>query len=68
MNILDEVATLRSFPDHRLQKGQVGTVLEELDGEHVLVEFADMDGVAFTITPISARYLIALRRAPEILV
>lgn len=40
----------------------------QLATDHVLIEFTDVDGVAFTITPISVRYLIALRRAPEIIV
>jgi hypothetical protein len=33
-------------------KGQVGTVLEELDNDHVLVEFADVNGVAYAIATV----------------
>ena len=46
MRVLDVVATLREFPDQRVGKGQVGTVVDELDHDHVLVEFSDLDGVA----------------------
>ena len=41
MRVLDVVATLREFPDQRVGKGQVGTVVDELDHDHVLVEFSD---------------------------
>lgn len=66
MKILDVVATLRDFPEQHVEKGQVGTVVEELDSDHVLVEFADLNGVAYAISPIFVGQLIELKHAPAI--
>jgi hypothetical protein len=60
MKLLDVVATLQDLPDLHLAKGQVGTIVEELDSKHVLVEFADLDGVAYAITPIPLGLLMEL--------
>lgn len=65
MRVLDVVATLREFPDQRVGKGQVGTVVDELDHDHVLVEFSDLDGVAFAIEPIAKQHLMRLKYAPD---
>lgn len=40
-------STLQDLPEQRFAKGQVGTVVEALDSDHVLVEFADLSGVAY---------------------
>ncbi|WP_085938689.1 DUF4926 domain-containing protein [Aromatoleum aromaticum] len=45
-------------------KGQVGTVVEELDADHVLVEFADVNGVAYGIAPMPVGQLMELKHAP----
>jgi hypothetical protein len=41
--VLDVVAPLAHVPAHGLERGQVGTVVELLDGAHE-VEFVDNDG------------------------
>ena len=64
MKLLDVVATLEGVPGAHLTKGQVGTVVDELDGELVLVEFADLGGVVYAIEPIPVHTLIELRHAP----
>lgn len=64
MQALDVVATLQGYPEQRIGRGQVGTVVETLDGNHLLVEFADLNGVAYAIKPIPVEALIALRHAP----
>ena len=64
MKLLDAVATLEEVPSAHLSKGQVGTVVEELDKDVVLVEFADLNGVAYAIEPISVSKLIELRHTP----
>lgn len=64
MKMLDVVATLRDFPEQQLVKGQVGTVVEELDCDHVLVEFADVNGVAYVIAPMPVGQLMELKHAP----
>ncbi len=52
MKLLDVVATVQDFPERNVAKGQVGTIVEELDGSTVLVEFADANGVAHTLAPL----------------
>lgn len=64
MMVLDVVATLRGFPEARVGRGQVGTVIEELDRDHVLVEFADLNGIAYAIAPIPVGQLMELKYSP----
>lgn len=64
MKLLDVVATMEDIPKAHLARGQVGTIVDELDGDVVLVEFADLDGVAYAIEPIAVRKLIGLRHTP----
>lgn len=64
MKTLEVVAALSECPEWHIGKGQVGTVLEELDSGHVLVEFADLDGVAYAIVPMPVGQLIQLKRTP----
>lgn len=66
MKLLDVVATLQDLPDVPLEKGQVGTVVETLDGETVLVEFADLEGIAYAIAPVSASLLMTLKHTPAL--
>jgi hypothetical protein len=66
MKLLDVVATLEDLPEGKIAKGQVGTIVEELSPEVVLVEFADLGGVAFAIEPVSIAKLMRLRHAPAI--
>lgn len=62
--MLDVVATLQDFPEQQVVKGQVGTVVEALDADHVLVEFPDVSGVAYAIAPLPVSQLIELKHAP----
>ncbi|MDD5298301.1 MAG: DUF4926 domain-containing protein [Rhodocyclaceae bacterium] len=48
----------------RLAKGQVGTIVDELSGNVVLVEFSDVDGIAYALEPIPVGSLIELHHAP----
>lgn len=45
MKLLDVVALLADENDEGLTRGETGTGAELLDHEHVLVEFADEEGV-----------------------
>jgi hypothetical protein len=63
--LLDVAALLGDLPAERLARGQVGTVVESLDGRTVLVEFADDQGRAYAIAPCPRSQLLALRYAPE---
>jgi hypothetical protein len=64
MRLLDVVATMDEFPAAQLAKGHVGTIVEELNEDVVLVEFADLNGVAYAIEPIPVRKLMKLRHTP----
>lgn len=64
MKLLDVVATLETVPATRLAKGQVGTIVDELDGDTVLVEFSDVDGIAYALELIPVEDLIELHHAP----
>lgn len=66
MKMLDVVALLNDLPNRHLCKGQVGTIIEELDACTVLVEFADLSGVAYAIEPINHNLLIQLHHAPKL--
>jgi len=64
MKQLDVVATLEDMPEAHLAKGQVGTIVDELDRDAVLVEFADLNGVAYAIKPIPRHKLMELHHCP----
>lgn len=66
MKLHDVVATLDDLPELRLSKGQVGTVVDELDKSFVLVEFADIDGVAYAIQPVPRGKLMPLHHQPAL--
>jgi hypothetical protein len=63
MKLLDVVATLEDLPGGKIAKGQVGTIVDELSPDVVLVEFADLGGVAYAIEPVSIDKLMRLRHA-----
>ncbi len=44
LKLLDVVALLKDIPNEKLVKGQVGTIIEELDKGVYEVEFADKQG------------------------
>lgn len=62
--ILDVVALLRDVPDERLLRGQVGTIVEELTDDTVLVEFADDEGQTYALAALPVRDLLVLRYEP----
>lgn len=66
MKLLDVVATREAVPEAHLAKGQVGTIVDELDQDVVLVEFADLGGLAYAIEPVPMSKLIELRHAPAL--
>ena len=64
MQLLDVVALIEDMPAESLVRGQVGTVVEELDEGTVLVEFADPSGRSYAITPVPVDRLLRLRYEP----
>jgi len=63
--VLDVVALLAVLPDHRLGRGQVGTVVERLDERTLLVEFSDEEGRAYALAPCRQDDLLVLHYLPE---
>jgi hypothetical protein len=62
---LDVVALLANIPAADLARGQVGTIVELLDDETVLVEFSDHDGRTYALEPCRYRDLLVLRYVPK---
>jgi hypothetical protein len=64
--VLDVVALLADSPANGLARGQVGTVVETLSEDTVLVEFSDDDGRAYAVAPCRHSDLLVLRYVPEV--
>jgi hypothetical protein len=64
-SVLDVVALLTDLPAQRLARGQVGTVVEQLDDRTSLVEFSDHQGHAYAIAPCPHAELLTLHYVPE---
>ncbi len=56
----DVVALLQDVPAEKLSRGMVGTVVEPLDDENVLVEFSNSDGESLAIAPLQVGSLLVL--------
>ena len=64
-SVLDVVALLTDIPGQPLARGQVGTVVEQLDSRTLLVEFSDDQGRAYVIVPCALTDLLVLHYAVE---
>ncbi len=64
-SLLDAVALLTDLPAHRLARGQVGTIVELLDDNTLLVEFSDDQGRAYAVAPCPQDDLLVLHYVPE---
>lgn len=62
--LLDVVALLRDVPEHHLVRGQVGTVVEILDGAYE-VEFCDEDGKTYAELALEHGQLLVLHHRPQ---
>lgn len=62
---LDVVALLTDLPVQGLARGQVGTVVEQLDDKTLLVEFSDDQGHAYSVAPCRGEALLVLHYVPE---
>ena len=63
--LLDVVALLTDLPAQQLGRGQVGTVVEQLDDRTVFVEFSDDQGRAYALAPCPTKELLVLHYVPE---
>jgi hypothetical protein len=64
-SLLDVVALLTDLPAQRLARGQVDTIVEELDDKTSLVEFSDNQGSAYAVAPCPRAELLVLHYVPE---
>ena len=62
--LLDVVALLSDLPEHDLVRGQVGTVVELLDGAYE-VEFSDDEGKTYAELAIEPNQLLVLHHQPQ---
>jgi hypothetical protein len=63
-SVLDVVALLQDLPAQRLARGQVGTIVEQLDDKTLLVEFSDDQGRAYAVAPCPRADLLVLHYVP----
>ena len=61
--VLDVVALLTDVPAHGLRRGQVGTVVELLDGAYE-VEFSDEEGKTYAELALQSNQLLTLHHRP----
>jgi hypothetical protein len=59
--LLDVVALLEDVPERRLVRGQVGTIVEKLDGDFFEVEFSDNSGRTYATLALQAHQFLVLR-------
>jgi hypothetical protein len=64
-SLLDVVALLSELPAQRLARGQVGTIVEQLDENISLVEFSDEQGRAYAIAPCPITELLTRTTFPS---
>jgi hypothetical protein len=62
--LLDVVALLADLPAHGLARGQVGTVVDLLDGAYE-IEFSDDDGKTYAELALPSDQLLILHHRPH---
>lgn len=65
ISLLDSVALTENLYDYGLLKGQVGTIVEELDNNTYLVEFSDDEGKTYAMLPLADSQLMVLHYQPS---
>lgn len=63
--LLSPVALMEDLPEHKLTRGQIGTVVELLARDQkraLLVEFSDEQGQTYAMVPLRQEQLVALHR------
>ncbi|GEM_PF-2016380 len=66
LQLLDVVALKTPLPDHHLQAGQVGTIVEYLATDVYEVDFSDDEGQTYAMLPLHADQLLKLAYTPEL--
>ena len=61
MKLLDTVVLIEEIEDEKLQKGQVGAIVEELAPDVFEVEFVNLEGKTIAMCAIEAEKLLPLQ-------
>jgi Domain of unknown function (DUF4926) len=64
-SLFDVVALLADRPSDKLERGQVGTVIDLPSKDAAFVEFADDNGAPYALIACSLSDLIVLRYSPK---
>ena len=64
IEMLSVVALLQDLPEHRLVRGQVGTVVETLAPGVFEVEFCDENGRTYAMASLQAEQVMRLHHEP----
>ena len=64
VKLLDVVALTQDLPERKLERGQVGTVVEVLAPDVYEVEFADNDGRTYAELAVNEEKLLVLHYEP----
>jgi hypothetical protein len=65
IKLLDVVALTEDLPNRKLRRGQVGTVVEQLDPGVFEVEFTDNDGRTYASLALKEKQLLVLCYQPQ---
>jgi hypothetical protein len=64
LELLDVVVLTEALPHTNLRKGELGTIVEVLDKDVFLVEFADTKGVTYALPTLTAHQLMKVYFEP----
>lgn len=64
MNLYDVVALTCDLPEHDLQRGQVGALIEQLAPNVFEVEFANLNGETYASLALASNQLMVLHHHP----
>lgn len=64
MKLHDVVALMEAMPQHRLRKGQIGTIIDVYEPGVFEVEFADTRGQTYASLTLAAGQLLPLHSEP----
>lgn len=62
IHLLDVVALTTPIPEHHLERGEIGTVVECHSGNAFEVEFVAEDGYTYALITLSGNALLPLRQ------
>lgn len=65
MNLLAVVMLPLPLPQHQLQRGEIGAVVECYPDDNYEVEFVAQDGYTYALVTLPGTYLIPLREKPS---